>query len=389
MLLLSNCIKEAKSDKDDIYFFRGVMVNDYPPIFKLFKNSFLVEQAVLKFEVEITTSDGQNESNSNGIFAKIKCKPGIIYTIKWRLQGSPNWHSLVKEIPLADTLKINKNNVTFSMDKDELLINSLNSDENKTYFLSYFSKNSSYSTIGFLSEGGLVQRFFIEDPKKFLKLNSIQDGSLILWPPQNQDYYEWNKFKPCTKPFNWLPYIYTGVTYGDFDLFEMKTSDYLIFNQLERSKRNDEEPLFAGEPIDFDYKTNDMNGHVFTYYKFNGIRLGDFFTKNDSVTYEIHKNNTLIDTSKFTIKAVYFSILNAGGSSDAIEKSNKGLLFFNDYISSLYKYTNDLGCGNIKQSHDFNILIQYYDKILKKNLNYKSQTFNYNYQPLNCIVNIP
>ncbi len=69
-----NCTRNAELTSETSYFLRVVLINDKPPIARLFKaslNGLEVKMPVSGYTVEITSSSGQTEKMTNGIFSSV------------------------------------------------------------------------------------------------------------------------------------------------------------------------------------------------------------------------------------------------------------------------------------------------------------------------------
>lgn len=383
-----SCYKKYDLIVKDFYFMRGVLINGYPPIFKLYKNNINQEIEVDPNEVQLEISDntGQIESMVNGNFSTFTVKENSLCTIKWKLNSSNEWHTLTKNTITSDTFKINPKNISL----DNQLKIQARIDSTKTKLFSALRINhkngntiNSYKNladlIGFKNETTNKNRFFE---------TTTDENQIILFPPKVRPEYPAQNINYCTKPFNHIK----GYFYEDYSIFEMYSKDFSILLNINRNGFNADKPLFIGEPEKFDYKKDEMNAHVFCIHPYEKIVYKNHLPKDGIVTYTILKNNAPLDTIKYTNATLLYSYSNntKGYSYPYIAFASSGIVFFKDFIANDYNMKFNQSCGYFKEDYNLNISVAYKEFLTGKTIVYDSPiVFYYNYQTDHITINLP
>ena len=393
ILILSQigCYKSAEFSKSDFYFFRAVLINDRPPMVLLGMNNLNGMETYLnsnEFQVLISTPSGEMDSLINGVFKNIKCVAGRSYKIRWKRNVENKWHEIIERIP-EKTNAINRQN--FRNENGQLYFENvqLNNSDRLNLDYDWFPDipNPYIHQFGWGIPG--LQR----KSRSFGDLYSEGD-KLIFWPPLSHDF---NFIVPPQVYFNWeevLPYKRFEKNPMKLVVKRMSETDFAFFKQINSNFDNLSNPIYLGNSQPFEYKNENMYGHVFSYCQ-SDLDILDVLPKEAPVTYRISYKGLPIDTNNIQIE--YFSVR-------SIENSNvptfslsffpsvfNDTLFFKDYFrSSLdgnWKYTE------FKSNEDpveCQIWTHYIEKSTGKKLNYRSANFIYDYKLANQLnIDIP
>lgn len=360
---------------------RGVFINDTFPIIRMFENSLNGESILnfLEYEVKIKSNKGEEETMLNGKFSKMKTSVGVEYTVFWKLKKEIEWHTLNKTIPDPDTVNIFSPKLV--TETDRLYFNNVETSQNDNFFWAVSDETLKDNLASFQNNNGM--KLWSSADEKFMILKPIASKQLQVYPAEI-----WQKqifFQPCLTPFNRFPENWLN----NMTLVQCSKADMEIFKNITESYLKSDEPLYAGEPINWDYKQGNSVGHIFSYYKYEKIKLLSLIPKNEEaeVKYSLLYNNSPIDTNQIKIENVVY---NFEGSINYISQSSKpkNQLFFKDYLASSYNYYFQKPCGYYLPQYKFYVSVIYTDKKNLRLLTYKTTLYQYSMKGFNININI-
>jgi len=387
-----NCTRNAELTSETSYFLRVVLINDKPPIARLFKASLKgleVKMPVSGYTVEITSSSGQTEKMTNGIFSSLKCIPGVKYTIRWKRKEENQWHQMEETLPKTIDLLEQKNLV---IDQNNIRIAGINNVNNDAFFLdwNYYPQNGDPKDLlnvqwipGFFTTGQIEKELYINNKNE-----------LIIWPPKINPGHSKSAIYSCLKPFSWHNVYDKKInsrSSNDLVVCQMNSDDFKILRQIETNFSQVSNPLYLGKSIPFQYALENNYGHVFSINRYD-VRMDKVLPKDNPVTYKLLYKGQPLDTQNIQIRDISVRLWDQNNLIIGLRKYAFGnptdTLFFEDYIASAYNEFADLPCGNMQSSYMVSVYIVYFDKKLNFEQTFDSPIFEYKRKSEQLIIDI-
>jgi hypothetical protein len=378
-----SCTKEYKAEEKVYYFLKGVVINDQPPIFKLFKMNLYgsVEVPYNQYDIVLKNSLGEVETILNGEVKNIIGKSGITYFVKWKRKTETKWHELEKKLPEYDT-SLKSNNIYETLDNYSI-------DTKTDGYGFYLGQNLNLTNTSAWS--GLYFDLTRGIGGNLIDLNA-KNNKVILWPPAYKNIssagvrFDFYLNINCHKPFTW-----TNQEFEEMVLYQTNIQDFNNNLQHQNNIVKSGEPLYTGNPNIYDYK-NDINfGNLYTYNIYRYIKLAEILKIEGDLNFKIYKNGEPFTSNDGTILNVFVETEDFSFVANQYSNSGKtiGRLLFKDYID--YQYVTQLNkkCS-IKESYSLNFRVHYRNPQSNERLTYFDlQNLNYSGQSDTIIINIP
>ncbi len=379
VLIYSNCTKELDREGKEYYFLMGVVINEQPPVFKLFRMNLSGSSPISysDYELELRSSLGEYEKLSNGQFNTIIGKPGVSYHVKWKRKTENKWHEFKKQLPEYDE-KLISDNIYETGNSYSINTSAINYG----YYLgpnSNLTNNNSWDDLFQILTRGIGGKL----------LDLVSDNiSVRLWPPALKQIESSNKVRyinniTCHKPFTW-----SSNQYEKYVLYQTHKKDFENNFQLQTNHVKSVEPLYVGNPIIFDYKKDINYGNLFTYNIYRDVKLENIIQIDGVLHFKIFQNNQPLDSSKFEITNVRTQTPNkhiVAFNYNTNLKTN-GILGFQDYFDHHFSQTP---C-KLDQKYVLDFAVRYRNKITGVSEFYEDKK-NYEYfgQSDTIIINLP
>ena len=386
-LIYSSCQRDAEFKAEEFHFFRVILINNRAPLFKLTSNSidkFEKDVDVSAYEVRITSPLGDDEFAKNGIFKFTICKPSVLYTIYWKLKSESVWHSLQKVIP-TEIPELKQSNI--QKNSEAIYIDGIKNQNDDAFFydFNFFPDQSNPNDF---SANNITGFSFIN--KSFGSAVCL-GARLQLWPTLNNDFAD-RGFVPCVQPFNWNIVFSKKMLFlqkENFVLHQVSNKDFQLINQLKKNLSNNENPMYIGNPSNFDYQNGNMVGHAFAYYRYDDVHVENVIAKENVVNYECKHDGGAIDPNKIKITSVGVNF-GIGNNLPAFQWTAKtDTLFFEDYFKDGYNLAWGKPCGFQQKEYKYKVNVGYEIPSTGQRLYYITPELVYDLKPNKIIIDIP
>jgi hypothetical protein len=385
-LAVTSCKIDSPFKDSNYNFFRVVLINNKVPIVRLTSNSLDGNEVVLdvsKYDVRITSPVGDDEFAQGGKFRQTICKPGVPYSIYWKLKTETLWHSLQKEIP-TELSQIKQSNL--QKNSESIFIDTIENPKGDAFFyeFNYFPdlNNPQDVSLSYITGFSFIHKNY---GSAF-----IQGKRLQLWPSINSDFED-RGFTPCVQPFNWQDIFSKKMFFlskENFVLHQVSKKDFELINQLKKNHSNTQNPLYIGSPSSFDYQVGNMIGHAFAYFRYNDVHIENVIPKENVVTFELQYYGKPIDVNTIKISSV---VIDCDGTNAFPQYQWTGAsdtLFFEDYFKNHYNNLFQKPCGFQQNKYKFKVGVGYEILSTRQSFYFQSEELVYDVKPNRLIINI-
>lgn len=357
----------------------GVVINEQPPVFKLFRMNLYGSEPISysDFELELRTSLGEYEKLSNGQFNTIIGKPGVRYYVRWKRTTESQWHEFEKISPEYN---------------EQLVVDNIYETGNS------YSINTNANNYSYCLGPNLNLTISNSWDDLFHELTRGIGGNLLglvsnnvtvkLWPPALKQIESSNSVRyinniTCHKPFIW-----NSSQYEKYVLYQTNKNDYENYLQLQTNHVKSVEPLYVGNLTKFDYKKDVNYGNLFAYNVYRDVKLENKLKKEGVLHFKVFQNNQPFDSSNFEITNIRTQTQNKHivAYNYITNIKDYGILGFQDYFDFHF---SPIPCIT-DQKYILDFAISYRNKVTGVSEFY---TYNRNYeyfgQSDTIIINLP